>query len=156
MNKLYTISTLFIIFLGFQAIHAQFSYSSGDYVSPERSVIYHNDQELRVFPTTLENFGCPFGYDNPSNLIVHDPTGNTFVTFSGGMRMGRFAGTTCFNSGLESYATTKKLQSGIPTNLTDTITITFPTPVKFSNVFIYGKPNQQIRVTLDGTTSQVF
>jgi pimeloyl-ACP methyl ester carboxylesterase len=156
MNKLYKLSTLFIIFLGFQAVHAQFSYSSGIYTSPERSVIYHNDQELITFPNSLADFGCPFGYDNPSSLIVHDPTGNTFVTFSGGMRMGRFAGTTCFNSGLESYATTKRLQFGTLTNLTDTITITFPSPVKFSNVFIYGKPNQQISVTLDGTTSQVF
>jgi Lecithin:cholesterol acyltransferase/Carboxypeptidase regulatory-like domain len=154
MNKLYAISTFFIIFLTVNSVYAQFPYASGLYYSLERSIIYYNYQEFTTFPNSLESYGCPRGYDSPRDLVVRDPAGNPFVTFSGGMRMGRFAHAPCFNSMRSSYATTKVLEReyNTPTNLTDTITITFPNPVKFSDVFIEGKPDQQIRVTLDGGT----
>ncbi len=115
-------------------------------------MIYYNRDELTTFPNSLlENYGCPFGHENPTNLVVHDRNGNTFVTFSGGARIGTPGGRECYDAKAGNYAT-MQIAGGVPTNYLDTITITFPTPVKFANIAIRGKPNQRLRVTIDGAS----
>jgi pimeloyl-ACP methyl ester carboxylesterase len=157
MTKLYIFSTLIIIFLVIQPIYAQFPYDSGVFFTPERAVIYHNRDELTIFPNHfLESYGCLFGNDNPQELVIRDPNGSPFATFSGGRRIGLAGNTACYESGRQDYATTKRVFDTFPTNLSDTITITFPNPVKFSEVFVSGKPNQQIRVTLNGSLFTTF
>ncbi len=152
MKKNNKLAILIIVLLFFQAVYAQFPYTSGAFFTPERSVIYYNRDEFTVFPNAvLETYGCPFFNVNPTDLNVRDSNGSTFVTFSGGMRMGNLSDTSCILSERSNYATMRYIRNdSVPTNLQNTITITFPSPVKFSDVFVEGKSNQPIRVTLDG------
>jgi pimeloyl-ACP methyl ester carboxylesterase len=157
MNKQIKLLSLAIGLLLFQSIYAQFPYDSGAFFTPERAVIYYNRDEFSIFPNhSLETYGCMSFNQNPSELIVRDLNGNPFVSFSGGLRIGYPGHRACFESGRSNYATTKNVLDVYPTLLPDTITITFPNPVKFSDVFVSGKPNQQIRVTLNGSLSTTY
>jgi pimeloyl-ACP methyl ester carboxylesterase len=157
MIKLYRFSTFCVVFLFFQAIYAQFPMNSNSLFIDDGGYVDYYPNFITVFPSNLRNhYPCPTGYENPQTLTIHDSNDNSVATFSGGMRMGEFAYFPCRSSDSANYATMKRLKYGSPTNLLNTITVTFPNPVWFTDISFHGKPNQEIKVTLDDTATASF
>ena len=107
-----------------------------------------------VFPVSIwERFGCFHQNVNPVTRKIYAEPGNAsqqpilLATFTGGKPVG---GVIRSCDGVYGYATAKVPDTNY--NLSRRITITFPAPRNFQNIYIEGERGKVLTVTLNGTT----
>ena len=128
---------LFFVLIGFTVINAQKS---------TRTLF-----PVRIFDT----FGCVYTNVHPQrHTIYEEPFSNgdprvPLAVFDGGIPVGR-GGRSCKN--LYGYATVKSPNRDY--NLSNQITINYPTPIDFENISIEGKNGETLTVTLNGAASK--
>ncbi len=120
------------------------------------TVINAQKSTRTLFPVRIfDNFGCVYSNVHPQrHTIYEEPFSNgdprvPLAVFDGGIPVGR-GGRSCKN--LYGYATVKSPNRDY--NLSNQITINYPTPIDFENISIEGKNGETLTVTLNGAASK--